>query len=167
MAFARAALRLFLCAILVFLAGMVQAAAEEALTGTDLNLIGPPDLSSPRATLTTLRTSVEQAYDILKQAYDEQRADPGFFTSPDVSAKVHRVDLLLRRAVATLDLAQVPAVNRKAGHRIVEGTTGIASKLLSSVSIPVETSAPVLGHRIVTPPMRPLLAFGLNQRPLE
>ena len=113
MAFARGALRLFLCAILVFLAGVALAAAEEALTGTDLDLIGPPDLSSPRATLTTLRTSVEQAYDILEQAYDEHRADPGFFTSPEVSEKIQRVDLLLRRAVATLDLDQVPAVNRK------------------------------------------------------
>ena len=67
MALPRAGWRFCLCAILVLLAAASPARAQEALTAADLDLIAPPDLSSPRATLDSLRTSVEQAYDILHQ----------------------------------------------------------------------------------------------------
>ena len=105
-------LRPYLWAILVVVLGLLPAAAQPALTGTDLELIGPPDLTSPRSTLEGLKTSVDKAYDILSAAFDEYVADPGFFESPEVSRQVRIADLLLRRAMATLDLSQVPLVNR-------------------------------------------------------
>ncbi len=107
------AFRLCLCVILAVLLGAPVAMAQGALTGTDLELVGPPDLTSPRSTLEGLKTSVDQAYDVLSDAFAEYVADPGFFESPEVSAKVQIADLLLRRAIATLDLSQVPTVNRE------------------------------------------------------
>jgi MscS family membrane protein len=105
--------RLVLASILGLAAHTAPVGAELAFTGTDLSLIAPPDLSSPRATLTTLRDSLEQVYDVLDDAYAEHREDPGLFTSPAVAAKVNKADLLLRRAIAALDLSQVPAVSRE------------------------------------------------------
>ena len=76
-------------------------------------LLAAPDLSSPRATLLTFRTSVERAYDVLAAAYEQHRSEPGFGTSAAVAEKVSTAELLLRRAMATLDLSQVPAVSRQ------------------------------------------------------
>ena len=113
MAFPGTGWRRFLCVILVFLAAASAARAQGDLVGDDLDLIAPPDLSSPRATLNSLRTGVQRATDLLAKAWDQYRAEPGFFASPEVNEKLRVADLLFRRAVATLDLSQVLAVSRE------------------------------------------------------
>ncbi len=79
----------------------------------DLALLANPDLDSPRATIVTFRDSIERAYRILTEAYDAHRTSAGFGVDPDVADKVKTAELLLRRAVATIDLSQVPDVNRE------------------------------------------------------
>ena len=79
----------------------------------ELDLIAPPDLSSPRATLQALRSNVPEARDAFVKGYDRYREEPGYFASPEVSAQVHLAKLLLRRAMATVDLSQVPLVSRE------------------------------------------------------
>ena len=113
----RTALRRLTMAMAMFAALVATAATataqdQQPANGT-LALLAPPDLSSPRSTLSTFRQSVDGAYAILIEAYDEYRTDPGFGVSPEVAAKVSEARLLLRRAIATLDLSQVAAVNRQ------------------------------------------------------
>jgi MscS family membrane protein len=105
--------RACICVVLVaFAATMSPSRAEGDLAGADLELIAPPDLSSPRATLEALRTNFDRAYDIFGKAYHQYRNDPGFFASPEVSEQMRIANLLLRRAMSTIDLSQVPLVNR-------------------------------------------------------
>ena len=113
MAFVGTGWRRWLCAVLVFLAVASVAAAEGDLAGDDLDLIAPPDLSSPRATLNALRTNAERAYELFVKANEQYRNDPGFFASPEVDEQIRIVNLLLRRAMTTLDLSGVPLINRE------------------------------------------------------
>ena len=97
---------------------LLAAAAAPAPSGAQeaearVALLAAPDLSSPRATLQTFRTSIERAYDVLADAYEQHRGEPGLGTSPEVAEKVTTAELLLRRAVAALDLSQVPAISRQ------------------------------------------------------
>ncbi len=101
---------------LVCIAAVTSAHAEQMavpkIDETDLALLADPDLSSPRATLRSLQQSVQKAYDVLNHAYALHRHDPGLTISPEVNREVTKAELLLHRAVTTLDLSQVPAVSR-------------------------------------------------------
>jgi len=119
----RTAFRPLAMAVAMF-AGLMATAAtgtaqdQQPANGT-LALLAPPDLSSPRATLSALRQSVDSAYALLIEAYDEHRTDPGFGVSPEVAEKVSEARLLLRRAIATLDLSQVSVNRQKTGLETV------------------------------------------------
>jgi len=108
----RAAMAVAMFAALFASAATGTAQDQQPANGT-LALLAPPDLSSPRTTLSTLRQSVDSAYALLIEAYDEHRTNPGFGVSPEVAEKVSEARLLLRRAMAALDLSQVSAVNRQ------------------------------------------------------
>lgn len=118
-------------ACMALVIGFRPAMADELELGqADLALLAAPDLSSPRATLTTFRTSVQRAHDLLGAAYADYRDDATFAVSEAVSRKVTQAGLLLRRAVATLDLSQVPAVNRaKTGMETALLIQGILDRL--------------------------------------
>ena len=99
-------------ALIVLAAALSPARAEGDIGGAALELIAPPDLSSPRATLDALRANFDRAYDIFGKAYDRYRREPGLFASPEVAEQMRVANLLLRRAMAAVDLSQVPLVNR-------------------------------------------------------
>ncbi len=90
-----------------------QETADQTFDDTFLALLAHPDRSSPRSTLHALQQDVRQAYSVLASAYDEHRHTPGFIASDDVKKKVTTAQLLLRQAMTTLDLSQVPAVDRE------------------------------------------------------
>ncbi len=90
-----------------------EPAAKSTFDETYLSLLAHPDLSSPRSTLATLQESVQHAYNVLTKAYDEHRRSRGFTTTAEVKQQVTTAQLLLHRAIATLDLSQQPAVNRE------------------------------------------------------
>jgi MscS family membrane protein len=112
MVLARSGWRHWLCGIVLLLAALSPARGQDDLTLEQLALIGPPDLSSPRDTLAVLQGSVAEAYRVFGAAYDQYRAEPGWWPSPAVEARIDTVNLLLRRAMATFDLSAVPPVNR-------------------------------------------------------
>lgn len=105
MVLVRGGWRVWLCGIVLFLSALVPAKSADDLTFAQLELIGPPDLSSPRATLATLRESVNEAYRLFVVSYDRYRAEPGWWPSPGVENDIDTVTLLLRRAMAALDLS--------------------------------------------------------------
>ncbi len=113
MVFSRTGWRHWTCAILLLLSAVLPAASQGELTPADLALIGPPDLSSPRTTFGALQSSVTEAYDAFAKAYDRYRAEPGVAPSPEVADGIDTVNRLLRRAMATIDLSEVPAVDRE------------------------------------------------------
>ncbi len=98
---------------LALTAAQAAPAADAKIDETYLSLLAHPDLSNPRSTLVTLQESVQQAYAVLTKAYHEHRSSPGFTTSAEVKQQVATAQLLLNRAMATLDLSQQPAVNRE------------------------------------------------------
>ncbi len=106
-----------LAATLACVAALTSAHAEQAagpkIDESYLALLAQPDLSSPRATLMSLQQSVQQAYQVLSSAYDKHRHNPGFTASAEVKRQVTTAQLLLRRAIATLDLSEVPEVDRE------------------------------------------------------
>lgn len=117
-AFRRLAMAIAMFGALVATAATGTAQDQQPVNGT-LALLAPPDLSSPRTTLSALRQSVDRAYALLNEAYDEHRTDPGFGVSPEVAEKVSEARLLLGRAIATLDLSQVAVNRQKSGLETV------------------------------------------------
>ncbi|MBM6594285.1 mechanosensitive ion channel family protein [Microvirga pudoricolor] len=99
----------------------------------------PPDTSSPRATLQNFQQSVDQATAILMDAYREFQAEPGFFRSPAVKAKVARAEALLARAARSLDLSDIPPVNRS--NRALEATL-LLKEILDRSPMPASTTIP-------------------------
>jgi MscS family membrane protein len=95
-----------------FPASLAQA-QEEAIDSEELSLLAQPDLSNPRAALTSIRSNVDQAYKLLLDAHGVYRADPSIQVPKDVAHKVEMARLHLRQAMSVLDLSQVPAANRQ------------------------------------------------------
>lgn len=104
--------RMLVAAVVVVLLTVPSVRAQGDLNVDQLDLIAPPDLSSPRATVSSVRTSFEQAYELFRKAYRQYRAEPGLSASPEVAAQIHDATLILHRAMGGLDLSAVPAVNR-------------------------------------------------------
>ena len=82
MAFPGTGWRRFLCVILVFLAAASAARAQGDLVGDDLDLIAPPDLSSPRATLNSLRTVFSGRPTFSLRPGTNTRPNPGSSRAP-------------------------------------------------------------------------------------
>ncbi|MEX0698006.1 MAG: mechanosensitive ion channel domain-containing protein [Dongiaceae bacterium] len=134
----------------------VAAAAAPALSGAReadprVALLATPDLSSPRATLQIFRASIERAYDVLAEAYEQHRGEPGLGTSPEVAEKVTTAELLLRRAMATLDLSQTPAVSRQ--HIGVETMLLIKEVLDRLPATPIDEVPDAADVRAASPPI--------------
>jgi MscS family membrane protein len=102
-----------LVCVVTLASAQTQPTADQTFDDTFLSLLAHPDLSSPRSTLHALQDDVRRAYSVLASAYDEHRHTPGFIASKDVKKKVTTAQLLLRQAMTTLDLSQVPAVDRQ------------------------------------------------------
>ena len=105
----------------------------DRLDAMDLALLADPHTDSPRATIATFRQNVEQAYRTLQQAYELHRESAGFGVSPEVAEKVKTAELLLRRAIACIDLSQVPAVNRE---KVGIETALLLKEILDRVPLP-------------------------------
>ncbi len=98
--------------ILVLLYSLAAGAVAGRAHADDLQLIAPPDVSSPRATLTSFLENMHEGYRLLLEAYEEHRNDPGFGMSEEVRSKARRAEMLLRRAAGTLDHQHLPPANR-------------------------------------------------------
>ncbi|MET0530661.1 MAG: hypothetical protein ABW003_20395, partial [Microvirga sp.] len=101
--------------------------------------LGPADTSNPRATLETFRTSVIEAIAVLMEAYRQNQVEPGLFRSPEVRAKVTRAEALFARAVRTLDLSDVPPVNRS--NRSFEAVL-LLKEILDRTPVPAPDTVP-------------------------
>ncbi|MGO4704345.1 mechanosensitive ion channel family protein [Microvirga sp. 2MCAF38] len=126
---------LSLIALLVLLFAGQIASAEDAKAG----FLTPADTSSPRATFQNFRNSVGEASKLLLDAYKENRSESGFFWSPAVKKKVKRAEALLARAARSLDLSDVPPVNRE--NRSLEATL-ILKEILDRVPEPASETIP-------------------------
>ena len=83
------------------------AARTEAEGGIRYHL-KPVDTSSPRSTFAGFRLSMNRAYEIVMNAEAAMSADPATMTLEEVRQQEKAAEFLLRRAVATLDLSDVP-----------------------------------------------------------
>ena len=73
----------------------------------------PPDTTSPRGTLYNLIDNVVEAHRVLDAAARENEATPGFFKSEEVLEQEARAEVLLRRAVGSLNLSEIPPATRR------------------------------------------------------
>jgi MscS family membrane protein len=129
---------------LLVMATPIRADGTLKLTDSNLALLSAPDLTSPRATMFALSDSVDRAYEVLSKAFIEYRADPAFGPADSVISQVTLAELLLRRAVATLDLSQVLAIGRRqTGMQTVLLLQGILDRL------PVTPAAAIPGAQAV------------------
>lgn len=127
----------------------VTTGAQEAKL--PLALLSAPDLASPRATLETFQTSIERAYDVIAEAYEQHRREPGFWISAEVAEKVSTAELLLRRATATLDLSHVPAVSR---HWVGVETVLLIKEVLDRLpTTPIDNVPDTAEVRAASPPI--------------
>ncbi|MEJ8573321.1 mechanosensitive ion channel family protein [Microbaculum marinum] len=133
-------------------------AQEQPLDSVDLFLLSPPDLSSPRATLQTLRRNVQEAYVNLIEAYEIHRETPGFGTAPEVTELVKEAELRLRRAVDTLDLSEVPSVNRE---RVGTETVLLLKEILDRLPVPPYNEIPDYVTVSAAPKSHPLTQWTL------
>jgi MscS family membrane protein len=101
--------------------------------------LAPPDTSSPRATLQNLQGSVDQATALLLDAYRQFQDEPGFFRSPEVRAKVARAEALFAKAARSLDLSEIPPVNRS--NRALEATL-LLKEILDRTRLPAPDAIP-------------------------
>ncbi len=84
-----------------------------SLDATDLSLLGEPDTTSPRATFLSLRENINKACEQLLAAHSSRLAgDPGGASEQSIDEIEQRARLHLQQAIGTLDLRDVPAVNR-------------------------------------------------------
>jgi len=88
--------------------------AALALDATDLSLLGEPDTTSPRATFQSLRENINKACEQLLAAHGARLAgEPGGASEQSTDEIEQRARLHLQQAIATLDLSDVPAVNKE------------------------------------------------------
>ena len=74
--------------------------------------LAPPDTSSPRATLQSFLDNVREAHDVLMPAYASYLAAPGLFPPETAREEEARAKELLKRAVRTLDLSEIPPADQ-------------------------------------------------------
>jgi MscS family membrane protein len=83
-------------------------AASAEAEGGIRNQLKPVDTSSPRSTFAGFRSSMNRAYEIVMNAEAAMNAKPPTMTAEEVRQQEKAAELLVRRAIATLDLSQVP-----------------------------------------------------------
>lgn len=72
----------------------------------------PADTSSPRSTLTNLVDNLVEVHRALEVAALEHESSSGLFMSDSVRDQEKHINVLLKRAVGSLDLSQVPRATR-------------------------------------------------------
>jgi MscS family membrane protein len=78
-----------------------------AKTVTDFPL-QPPDTSSPRATLDSFLSNMQETHRLYTKAMKRYKEEPGWYFSEAVRGELERALLLLTRASRCLDLSEVP-----------------------------------------------------------
>ncbi len=88
--------------------------SEQMRQERHLDLLAPPDTSSPRATLKSFLDNMNSSYALIMKAHEQQLASQGFlWTLPETRKLEEEGERYFARAVQCLDLRMVPRIHRK------------------------------------------------------
>ena len=109
-----------------------------AATATDFPL-EPPDTSSPRATMDSFLSNMQEAHKAFREASKRYEEEGGWYPSDDVQAERERAFIFFRRAKRCLDLSQVPSTLL---DRVGAQSTVLLKTIFDRISIPALETIP-------------------------
>ncbi len=123
------------------LAGYYEASAEEAAARGRLirNRLKGVDLSSPRSTFDGFLDSVNRAYRLVMEADAAMNVDPPTMSRSEAAEVDVKARNLLRRAIGTLDMSQVPLARRQ---QVGIETAIQLKEIVDRLALPPVTSIP-------------------------
>ena len=77
------------------------------------NPLRPPATNSPRTTLSGFMRNMNQAYQLIMEAQEQSKKEGGLWHSKAVKRKAQEAEWAMRRAVDTLNLENIPPINRQ------------------------------------------------------
>lgn len=104
-----------------------------------LKFLAAAETSSPRAALEGFRSNIARASSLLLEAYQENKAQPGFFQSQSVKDKVREAEGFLAQAARALDLRDIPPVELE--HRRLEAPL-LLKEILDRLPLPDLSTVP-------------------------
>ncbi len=103
------------------------------------NPLVPPATNSPRATFTQFLENTNDAYQLITEAVEQGKNEPGLFYSKAVRAKARKAEFALERAISTLSLEDLSRTRRR---RVGARSALLLKEILDRLDLPAPNEIP-------------------------
>ena len=101
--------------------------------------LDPPDTSSPRATMDSFLSNMQEAHEQFLKTLKMYKEDPGWYQSPAVNEQWEIFAIFFRRAQRCLNMSEIPPT---LVHRVGVEATVLLKTIFDRISIPALESIP-------------------------